>query len=109
MVLRATADVMGPDAVQTVSDAVAGRFRGRVLVTIILLVLTGIYNYLHTGSHTTRYHIVLGIKLLLVLHIFAATFLSAQPKNPRRARQLAGAGLSGIIVILLSVFLSQLT
>jgi hypothetical protein len=71
-------------------------------------VITGIYNYLHTGAHSTRYHILLAIKLLLVLHIFASTLAATRPNNPRRARQLAGAGLSGLIVILIAVFMSQI-
>ncbi|MBV9507525.1 MAG: hypothetical protein JO323_21230 [Acidobacteriia bacterium] len=108
MVLRTTSEVLAPDSAQTVGDAVAARFRGRVILAILLLLISGIFNYLHTGSHTTRYNILLGVKLLLVLHIFAAALLAARPNNPRRARQLAGIGLSGLIVILISAFLSQI-
>jgi uncharacterized membrane protein len=108
LLMKATADTLAPDAAERVNDAASQRFRGRVVFTIVVLLITGIYNYFSTGSHSLRYHVLLAIKLLLVLHIFAASLMAMRPKNPRRARQLAGAGLSGIVVILISVFLSQL-
>jgi hypothetical protein len=79
-----------------------------VVFTIVLLVATGIYNYVHTGTHSVRYHILLAVKLLLVLHIFAATLVSTRPNNPRRVRQLTGAALSGLAAILIAVYMSQI-
>jgi uncharacterized membrane protein len=108
MALRAAEEALAPDAALKVSDAAAARFRGRAIVAIALLLVTGVYNYLHTGGHSVRYHILLGVKLLLVLHIFAATLAALRPNNPKRARQLAGVGLSGIIVILIAVYMSQI-
>ena len=55
-------------------------------------------------SHADR----LGIKLLLALHVFAAGFLATRPGNPRRARIMAGAGLSGLIVILIADYLKTI-
>jgi|SRR5579871_5097075 len=107
LALRSAAAVMAKESADKFGDAAAGRYRGQVLITIVLLVVTGIYNYIHTGAHSVRYHILLGIKLLLVLHIFAATLASTRPNNPRRVRLLTGAGLSGLLAILIAVYMSQ--
>ncbi|HEY7389141.1 MAG TPA: hypothetical protein VH640_11575 [Bryobacteraceae bacterium] len=106
--LRSAATVMAQESVQKFGDAAATRFRRVILLTIVLLVATGIYNYVHTGAHSVRYHILLAIKLLLVLHIFAATLVSTRPNNPRRVRQLTGAALSGLAAILIAVYMSQI-
>jgi uncharacterized membrane protein len=108
LALRAAARALPPESAGKFSEAAAGRYRGWVIVTIVLLFFTGIYNYLHTGTHSTLYHVLLGIKLLLVLHIFASTLLATRPNNPRRQRQLGGAGLSGLLVILIAVYMSQI-
>jgi hypothetical protein len=105
---RAAATVMSQESLNKFGDAAAARFRGVILLTILLLVATGIYNYVHTGAHSVRYHILLAIKLLLVLHIFAATLASTRPANPRRVRQLTGAALSGLAAILIAVYMSQI-
>jgi uncharacterized membrane protein len=107
MALRAAASALPPESAGKFSEAAAGRYRGWVIVTIVLLLFTGIYNYARTAPHSTLYHILLGIKLLLVLHIFASTLLATRPNNPRRQRQLGGAGLSGLLVILIAVYMSQ--
>ena len=82
--------------------------RGIAVGAILVLLITGAFNYLQTGAHSTRYHILLGIKLLLALHVFASVLLALRPKNPRRRRQLAGAGISGVAIILIAVYLSQI-
>jgi uncharacterized membrane protein len=105
--LRTAAGVMDGRSADKFGDAAAARYRGVILFTIVLLVITGIYNYIHTGAHSVRYHILLAIKLLLVLHIFAATLVSTRPNNPRRLRQLIGAGFSGLLAILIAVYMSQ--
>ena len=86
----------------------AALFRPRVVAAIIALLISGIYNILTTPGHTTRYHIWLAIKLLLVLHVFASAFLSTRPGNPRRGRMMASAALSGLIIILISAFLRRI-
>jgi hypothetical protein len=108
LALRSAATVMSEESVNKFGDAAAARFRRVIVLAILLLVATGIYNYVHTGVHSVRYHILLAIKLLLVLHIFAATLVSTRPANPRRVRQLSGAALSGLAVILIAVYMSQI-
>ena len=40
-----------------------------------------------------------GIKILLVLHVFAVALLITQPKNPKRARMMTGTLISGLIIL----------
>src|ERR1700682_3809653 len=107
LVLKATSETLSPDVVEKLSDSAAALFRPRVIACVLLLLLSGVYDILVTPAHTTRYHIWLGIKLLLALHVFAAGFLATRPGNPRRARMMAGAGLSGLIRILIGGYLKN--
>jgi uncharacterized membrane protein len=105
LVLKATSEALSPDSGKKLGDSTAALFRPRVIVCVLALLVSGVYNILVTPGHTTRYHIWLGIKLLLALHVFAAGLLATRPGNPRRARLMAGAGLSGLIVILIANYL----
>jgi len=72
------------------------------------LLVSGIYNILSNPGHTVKYHIFLGVKLLLVMHVFAAAWLIVQPGNKRRARQMLGAMLSGLCIIAISAYLRRI-
>jgi competence protein ComGC len=52
-----------------------------------------------------RYHAAFGVKMLLVLHVFSVAILVTAPNNPRRARQLLGAAVSGLAILLISAYL----
>jgi hypothetical protein len=45
---------------------------------------------------------------LLVLHVFAVGSLIVKPKNAKRARQMTGLLISGLIIIAISAVLRQL-
>jgi hypothetical protein len=45
------------------------------------------------------------MKIVLALHVFAVSILIAQPGNKRRNRQMVGAIISGLTVILISNYL----
>ena len=108
--LAAISDSLASDSAETVADNVFSRFRPRVLAAIVLLLISGLYNYFFsTVHHSNTYLILFAIKILLVLHIFAAALGATRPHHPRRARVLAGAGLSGLIVIFLSNYLSRIS
>jgi hypothetical protein len=79
-----------------------------VIACVLALLLSGVYNILTSPGHHQWYQIWLGIKLLLALHVFAAGFLATRPGNPRRSRIMAGAGLSGLIVILIADYLKNI-
>src|SRR5579862_6714563 len=92
-----------------VSDAMASAWRPFVWLATGGLLLSGIYNFLHKTGLTPVYHAIFGVKVLLALHVFAAAILAARPDNPRRSRQLTGAVVSGIIIVILSAILRGLT
>ena len=62
-------------------------------------------NYLSKPGHSVWYHALFGVKILLVLHVFSVAILATAPKNPRRARQLFGAAVSGLTIVLISAYL----
>lgn len=108
LALRSMGEVAPPDVVQGISDRTAARFRPRVYITILALMFSGLYNLLSTPGHSTRYKILLAVKLLLVLHVFAVAILAVRPRVERRARMMYGAAISGLVVILLSAYLRRI-
>jgi hypothetical protein len=91
-----------------VGDAIASTWRPFVISAIIGLLLSGIYNFLSKTGLTPAYHAVIGIKILLALHVFAAAILAARPNNGKRERQLTGVAISGVIIVILSAVLRWL-
>ena len=92
----------------TLGERAAAAFRPLVGAAIAGLLISGIYNILSNPGHTVKYHILLGVKLLLVMHVFAVAWLVVQPNNQRRARQMLGAVISGVCIILLSAYLRRI-
>src|SRR5689334_3795043 len=90
MVMMGSAATLAPDAQEAFQQQAAARYRPFVFAAIAGLVLSGIYNLLTNTGHTPKYHMWLGIKFMLVLHVFAVALLITQPKNPRRARMMTG-------------------
>ena len=89
-------------------ETAVARFRPWLLTAMAALILSGAYNLITTPGHTTTYRIVLAVKLLLVAHVFAAGMLAVRPNNPRRARQMTGAFISGFLIILISAYLRRI-
>ncbi len=91
--------------------AVAARFRGLLYTVVGAALLSGIYNYLTKPSYPPGYHMWIGIKILLALHIFASAILYGLPgteesKRPRLAMNII---VSGLIIVLISGWLRWLT
>jgi len=104
-VMNPASSTLAPDARAGLENQAAGRFRSLVYAAMTLLVLSGVYNFLYKNPRTALYHALFGIKILLVLHVFAIAILATGPNNPRRARQMFGAAISGIVIILISAYL----
>jgi hypothetical protein len=104
-VMTASAGELAPESRKVVDEKAAALFRRIVVTAIVCLTLSGVYNIVSYTGHSTRYHILLGIKLLLVAHIFVSGILLVQPNNQKRARQMASAGISGLVVIAISAYL----
>jgi uncharacterized membrane protein len=93
---------------ETLGDAMAARYRSLLFLAILFLAGTGIYNVFLNLSRGALYMALLGVKLLLVLHVFAVGILVVKPKSEKRTRQMTGLAISGLIVIAISAVLRQL-
>ena len=93
---------------ETLGDSLAARYRSLMFLVILLLTATGLYNMILNINRGTLYQSLLGIKLLLVLHVFAVGILIVRPKNPKRTRQMTGLVISGLVIIAISAVLRQL-
>src|SRR5438477_10961817 len=92
----------------TLGAAIAARYRSLLYLAMLFLTGTGVYNMVMNLGRGPVYQALLGIKLLLVLHVFAVAFLIVKPKNPRRTRMMTGVVISGLTIIALSAVLRQL-
>jgi len=105
LALTAAASALAPETRDELASKAAGAFRPIAFVAMACLLVSGVYNILSAPGHSVRYHTLLGIKLLLVGHVFAVTILIVQPKNPRRTRLLTGVMISGLTIIAISAYL----
>lgn len=92
-------------------EAMAARFRGMLYTLLATTLISGLYNYLSKSAYPPHYHMVIGIKFLFVLHIFAVSILYTMPQaDPaKRRRWLTGMAISGLIVIAISAVLRGLS
>jgi hypothetical protein len=90
-------------AVRTkVENAAAAAWRPVVFAAIAGVLVSGIYNFMHRPVKTQTFHMLFGVKMLLVLHVFAVWGVAARPDNARRSRQLTGIVISGIVILIIS-------
>ncbi len=108
LVMIPASNALAPDAREALADKAAALYRPLVFTAVCGLFVSGIYNILANPGHSPRYHMLLGIKLLLVLHVFATMFLIVRPHNPRRARMMTGTLISGLIIIAISAWLRRI-
>jgi hypothetical protein len=108
LVMTSSLTALSPDARESFERSAASAYRPLVLSAIIGLIVSGTYNLLTNPGHTPKYHMLLGVKLMLALHIFAVAFLVTQPKNPRRARMMTGALISGLVILAISAYLRRI-
>jgi len=82
-------------------------FRPLMYTVLVTILGSGLYNYLTKTSYPPRYHMVIGIKFLFVLHIFAVTILYSLPgaEPAKRQRWLTGMVVSGLVIIAISGYL----
>jgi uncharacterized membrane protein len=86
-------------------DGIAWRFRAVVYPAIAGLIVSGIYNFLIHPGHSPFYHALFGIKVLLAVHVFAASILVVKEPKPRR---MTGVVISGLLVILIAAYLRRI-
>src|SRR5215475_9665350 len=73
LVMAPAIATLAADARESLADAAARLFRPFVFLSIAGLVVSGIFNLMTNPGHTPTYHMLLGIKLLLALHVFAVS------------------------------------
>ncbi|MDQ1471621.1 MAG: hypothetical protein QOJ99_3101 [Bryobacterales bacterium] len=102
--------ILGEETQRTADDAVASTWRPAVLFSVVGLLISGIYNYIRwrSGGLPPEYHAVIGVKFLLALHVLAVSILVIRPANAKRARQLTGVAISGVVIVILSAVLNWL-
>jgi len=96
---------------RALGDQAAARFRP-ILITVVCTILgSGLYNYLTKTSYPSGYHMWMGIKLLLVLHVFATALLyaGAGGDEAKRNRRATGIIISGVAIVLISGWLRYLS
>jgi len=88
-----------------------GAFRPIVYVTLLLILGSGAYNYATKATYPPHYHMWMGIKLLVVLHIVVSAIsysLLAADEVKRKRRELSIA-ISGLVVIAIAGYLRYLS
>lgn len=100
---------LAADTKTKVGNAIAAALRPILLTAMALLLISGLYQYMTVADKTPAWHAVIGVKFLLVLHIFAVGFLVTGQNNPKRSRQLTGVVISGVIVVALAAVLRSLS
>jgi len=96
---------LSPEGRGSLDEATSRHFRPFVIAASVGLVLSGVYNYLLKPGHSSWYQTLFGIKILLALHVLSIAVVATAPRNPRRARQLFGAAISGLGILLISAYL----
>ncbi len=89
-------------------QADVSRFRAVVLTAIPASLISGIYNIMSFPGHSVRYHVLLGIKILLAAHIFTTALLVVTEKARRPGRAMTGAAISGFVVIAIAAYLHRI-
>lgn len=87
------------------------KFRSTAIAAMALILGSGLFNLLTKVNPPKGYHMWFGIKFLLVLHIFAVTWIAVMPgtDDSKRQRVMRGAVLSATVVVALSGYLRWLS
>jgi hypothetical protein len=91
----------------SIGKRIVGNFRPLLYTVLVTVLGSGLYNYLTKASYPPHYHMLIGIKFLFVLHIFAVAVLYTIPdaEEVKRNRWLQGMVFSGLIIIAISAYL----
>jgi hypothetical protein len=87
------------------------RFRPVLITVAVTVVGSGLYNYLTKENYPPHYHMWMGIKLLLVLDVLAATVLYATTPGDtaKRNRRALHIVIVGAVIVLISGWLRYLS
>ena len=108
LVMVEAAEGLSPDSREGLLDRAATLYRPLVFAAMTGLLISGSYQVLTIPGHRAIYHMLLGVKLLLAMHVFAVAILIVRPHNKRRGRMMAGAAFSGLAIIAISAYLRHI-
>jgi cytochrome bd-type quinol oxidase subunit 2 len=108
LAMTPASEALAPEGREALGERAAAAFRPWAIAAMSGLLASGLYNVIITPGHSARYHVLLGVKLLLVAHVFAAIILMVQPKRERRPRLMMSAFVSGLVVIFISAYLRRI-
>src|SRR5580704_1926105 len=96
---------------ELVGSKMVTSFRPLLFTVLITALGSGMYNYATKASYPPTYHMWMGIKLLLVLHIAASAILYAvrQSNESKRKRTELSIAISGLVVIAIAAYLRHLS
>ena len=107
LVLVPATGVLAAEARKALVDKTAALYRPLVFGAIAALLVSGGYNLATNPGNNARYYILLVIKLMLVAHVFAVGIVLVTKNPEHRGRLFAGAGVSGLLIILISAYLRR--
>jgi hypothetical protein len=90
-------------------NAVAAAWRPIMFSAMGGVLVSGIYQYVGVKNPPPAWQAVIGVKFLLVLHVFAVGFIVTGRNNEKRSRQLTGIVISGVVIIALAAVLRYLS
>ncbi len=108
MVMAPAMASLAEDVRAAFAERAAARYRPFVMAAVAGLIISGLFRLAITPGHHRFYHMLLGLKLLLALHVFGVAFVIVQPNHPRRVRLMTGMLISGLIIIAISAWLSRI-
>ena len=97
-------EALGPDQASAFVKQMIARTRALLYTVLATTLISGVYNYVTKPSYPGNYHMVIGVKLLFVLHVFAVAILYTTPSAgvATRRRWLTGLVISGLVIIAIS-------
>ncbi len=108
LVLSPAAGALAADLREQMMRHTAHRFRPLAYAAIPASLVSGIYNVLSAHGHTPRYHVLLGVKILLAFHVFAAAMIVGTGKAKHVPRTMAGAAVSGFVIVAIAAYLRRI-
>jgi hypothetical protein len=100
---------LNADVRTKVGNSVAAAWRPFMFSAMGGALISGLYQYMQMKNPPPAWHAVIGVKFLLVLHVFAVGFIASGENNEKRARQLTGILISGVVIVALGVVLRYLS
>lgn len=114
-VLNPAVQAMAPDERTRLLTAISERLRLLALATVVLVLLTGLYNFYRIlqGGVAPGYHMAFGIKFLLALHVLSMLFVLSKPpgdpeRDAKRSRLALGALISAVLIVGIGAYLRTL-